>query len=254
MAHAFFDDSGKFADTDFVCIAGYIAHDSAWEELCQKWGMLLLRHNIPFIHMKDLIPLRGPYENLGWDIAKRDEVLREFIDVIREHVVGGFGVGVDSKYLRSMCKDAKQQIGDPAMLCFQRILRIVVNKLQSVGYQSSISPVFDDCEEYSVRCYRMWSRLRKNAPELSAAVPSITFANDHHFWPLQAADVLAWETNKHLRQMAGNFNMRKQMETLMQSTTPGYGLDYTSELWDAETLEELYRDIKSGKVKIIDRI
>lgn len=165
MAHAYFDDSGKLSDSDFVCLAGYIAPDDGWQSFCVKWGPLLARHKIPYIHMKELIPLRGPYEPLNWTTDRRDAVLGEFIDLIRSYVVAGFGVGVDSKYLRSMPKEAQRAIGDPAILCFQRILRIVVSKLEEVGYHSPISAVFDDCEEYSVRCYKMWSRLRTHAPE-----------------------------------------------------------------------------------------
>jgi len=254
MLHAFFDDSGKFTDSDFVCLAGYIATDENWQGFSDEWGPLLLRHKIPYVHMKEMIALRGPYESLGWDAAHRDAVLLEFIDVIRRHVIGGFGIGVDAKYLRSMSKDARTVIGDPAMLCFQRILRRVVEKLDEVGYESSIAAVFDDCEEYSVRCYRMWSALRRVAPSLSKKVPSITFADDIVFWPLQAADVLAWETNKNLRQQAGKHKTRKQIERLMQSTEPEYGLDYQSELYDSETLDDLYAQIKSGKVRILKKV
>jgi hypothetical protein len=69
MAHAFFDESGKFGDSDFVCIAGYISHDGGWNNFCDRWGPLLIRHQIPYVHMKEMISLRGPYEKLGWNIA-----------------------------------------------------------------------------------------------------------------------------------------------------------------------------------------
>jgi len=190
VAHVFFDDSGKFGDSDFVCLAGYIADDAGWNKFCEKWGPLLLKHKIPYIHMRELIPLRGPYQDLGWDNPHRDNVLGEFIGIIREHVIAGFGVGVDSKYLRSMSKDARKAIGDPQMLSFQRLLRIVVKKLESVGYDAAVAPVFDDCEEYSVRCYRMWSRLKTHVPELAKYVASICFADEVTFRPLQAADII----------------------------------------------------------------
>ena len=254
MTHVFLDDSGKFSDSDFVCLAGYIADDDGWNSLCADWGTLLSKHKIPFIHMKDMVALRGPYENLGWTHEQRDAVLSEFIDTIRKHVIAGFGVGVAAKYLRSMEKEARRVIGDPYLLCFQRILRRVIGKLREIGYTGPITAVFDDCEEYSVRCYRMWSALRTHAPELALLMPSITFADDVMFYPLQAADILAWETNKHLRQMAGQHKIRKQMERLMQSTEPGYGLEYISEFYDAEALDRLYSDIKSGKVQVLAKV
>jgi len=254
MAHAYFDDSGKFTDSDFVCLAGYVSYDAGWAALVQKWEALLVQHKIPYIHMKDLMALRGPYETLGWDTKHRDEVLNDFIDVIRESVVAGFGVVVDAKYYRSLGKGIREQLGDPFMFCFQRILRRVVKKLRDVGYPYPISAVFDDCEQYSVRCYRMWSRLRKWAPDIRQQIPSISFADDSVLYPLQTADILAWQTNKYLRQKAGNFQPTEHMKRLMMSTTPGYALDYISEMWNQDGLDKLWAGIQRGEFQILERV
>jgi hypothetical protein len=232
MGHAFFDESGKLADSDFVCIAGYIAGDEDWNKFCEKWGSLLGRHKIPYIHMREMIALSGPYQAKGWTHKERDEVLTEFIDVIREHIWGGFGVAVNAKYLRSMGKDAMKRIGDPQIFCFQRIISRVLLRLEEVGYQPVISAIFDDSEAYSVRCYRTWSKLRRMVPAMHKRIPSITFADDKHFFPLQAADILAWETNKSLRQQVGNLPVRGTLTRLLSDTEPGFNLDYTGEAWN----------------------
>jgi hypothetical protein len=56
----------------------------------------MLEYGAP-IHMRDLIPLQGVYKKLGWDTAKRDAVLTEFIQVIKTTRLIGFGVGVDAR-------------------------------------------------------------------------------------------------------------------------------------------------------------
>jgi len=107
MGYPFLDESGKFADSDFVCMAGYISDDEGWTQFFEKWRKLLLRPEIPYIHMKEMISIRGPYKDLGWTSEQRDGILNEFIDVIRDHIQAGFGVAVDAKYLRSMNADAR---------------------------------------------------------------------------------------------------------------------------------------------------
>jgi len=248
MGYAFLDDSGKFKDSDFVCLAGYLSDDDGWTQFSEKWGKLLIKHGIPYIHMKELISLRGPYENLGWTPAQRDDVVNDFIDVIRAHIQVGFGVAVDAKYFRSMCADAQKKIGDPAYFCLHRILYLIIKKLKSVGYQPSVTITFDDCEEFSVRCYRIWSKLRKIVPDVHDYVPSISFADDQKFWPLQAADILAWVTNKSLKQRAGNFPPPASVERIIKAPEEGYGLEYESELWDKKGLEFLYAEIQAGRV------
>jgi hypothetical protein len=35
--HAYFDESGHFRDSDFICMAGYIAEESSWDGFCEAW-------------------------------------------------------------------------------------------------------------------------------------------------------------------------------------------------------------------------
>lgn len=248
MGYLFLDESGKFADSDFVCMAGYISDEDGWSQFSEKWGKLLLQHKIPYIHMKEMIHLQGPYKELGWTVERRDEILNEFIDVIRAHIQAGFGVAVDAKYFRSMSAEVRKAVGDPAYFCFHRMLGIVIKKLKSVGYQPGLYITFDDCEDFSVKCYGIWSKLRQKVPDVHNYVPSITFADDQKFWPLQSADILAWVTNKSLRQAAGNYPSPPAIKRLVSAPEEGYGLEYESENWTPQSLDWLADEIKAGRV------
>jgi hypothetical protein len=248
MEYLFLDESGKLADSDFVCLAGYISDDDGWSQFSEKWGKLLLQYKIPYVHMKEMVHIKGPYKDLGWTPERRDEILNKFIDVIRAHIQAGFCVAVDAKYLRGMNADARKNIGDPAYFCFHRILGLVIRKLKSVGYQPGVSVTFDDCEEFSVKCYQIWSKLRKKVPDVHHYLPSITFADDQSFWPLQAADILAWTTHKSLRQAAGNYPPPPTIKRMVSAPEEGYGLEYESENWKPKDLDWLYDQITAGKV------
>lgn len=97
MIHLFLDDSGKESQPQnpWVCMAGYLVGIEALTELIGKWRQLLLRHGISEIHMKQMIPLTGMYAHLGWDHNKRDDVVREFVQVINESKMSGVGVAVE---------------------------------------------------------------------------------------------------------------------------------------------------------------
>jgi hypothetical protein len=85
-------------------------------------------------------------------------------------------------------------------------------------------------------------------PAMHKRIPSITFADDKHFFPLQAADILAWETNKSLRQQVGNLPVRGTLTRLLSDTEPGFNLDYTGEAWNEAALDKLHQDILDGKL------
>src|SRR5262249_16775551 len=132
---AYFDESGKFRDSDFICIAGFVSDDARWNVFAEQWDRLLKAYKIPALHMRHVMPLKGPFE--GWDREQAKKMLGEFIDIIRRNVFIGLGVGMDTKYLRSMPSDVRKQIGDPQYFCFQRILRLLVKKVEELGYKSS---------------------------------------------------------------------------------------------------------------------
>src|SRR5260370_5065212 len=104
----YFDESGKLADSDFVCIAGYLSDESRWNVFTEEWAALLTKYQIPSFHTKVLIR-RQEEAYKRWSAEHVDRVLEEFVSVIRKNVLVGFGVGIDTKHLRSMKSDARQK-------------------------------------------------------------------------------------------------------------------------------------------------
>ena len=237
------DDSGGYNQTEFICIAGYVATDEQWGNFSDQWMALLAKHGIPCIHMRELVPLRGPYSELGWDIAKRNAVLDEFIELIRKHVLAAFAVAFDAKYYRSMTDVAKKELGNPHRFCLARIIRLIQQTFAKVGVTEALTLVFDDSEEFSVMHHGNVRELRKD-PKYRKLIGSVCFSDDEIYNPLQAADVLAWETTKELSQKLGGFKSRPDFEKLMGLAQPVITLPYLWETYGAEALEDAYEKFR----------
>jgi hypothetical protein len=246
MLHAYFDESGKFQDSNFICLTGYIASDGQWEAFCKEWVGLLQKHDIPYIHMKNFIALQGEYKKKGWSHADRDKILEEFINVIRRNVLAGFGIGLDAQYYRSLDQESKKRLGrDPGLFCFERLIRRIVDKLIKSGHEPSISMVFDDDQHYAMNCYARWCKLKKRNPGLGNRISTMCFADDKVFQPLQGADILAHETNKYLRVQLEGRKVRSHFLNLLKSHEPPYGIEYVSELWDKNELGKLICELQN---------
>lgn len=61
----YFDESGKFQDSDFVCIAGFLADDTRWNTFVNERDELLRKFNLRALYMRQVMPLQGPFA--GWD-------------------------------------------------------------------------------------------------------------------------------------------------------------------------------------------
>jgi hypothetical protein len=239
-----FDDSGG-VDTSFLCIAGYAGLDDGWAALSDEWLMCLAKHNIPYVHMKYLIPMRRPYADLGWDFPKRNEVLCEFAEIVKRRAICGFAVAVDVAHWRAMESGAKKRIGDPRRFCVIRLIKMITERFSKIaGFDDHLTLFFDDSEEMSVEYHGIVKELRK-LPEYKKIIGGVCFADDELYNPLQAADLLAWETTKELGQRLAGYASRREFKKLMGLEQPALAMPYMGKLYGPEALDDVAK--KSNK-------
>jgi hypothetical protein len=198
--------------------------------------------------MKELMCRGGIYRDKGWSEEKRDDVLSEFITKIQTHTLAGFGIGFDAKYFRSLPKeDQKLLARDPHLFCFQRLMKRLVGQLVDWRYEASVSVWFDDNQEYSIECYKLWSALRVKHADMKRAVRSVSFADDEYFYPLQGADVLAWLSNRWLRDGRDLKKVSRHFREILNSHEAGYGFKFIDELWDKGEIDRALRELRKAK-------
>ena len=78
MAMLFADESGDWNDQDFIALAGLTSSEAGWEALCQEWPILLQKHEIPVVHMKEIMPERGKSAAASWKMDKKLAMIEEF--------------------------------------------------------------------------------------------------------------------------------------------------------------------------------
>lgn len=242
--YAFFDESGKWKDKDFICLCGYLSGERHWGLFTDQWTELRHDHKLAPIHLTTFF-----YEckKRGWDENKATKVLERFIDIIREHVWCGFAIGFDAKHYRGMAPHAKKALGDPALACLHRLLRLVRDRYTQINYTGRISISFDEDEEYASRFYKTVLRLRKHDQVLAKLIGAVSFADDEFIVPLQAADIVANLTSKWFHdQIAGKATPDQEpplLKRLLTAPDSVHGIEYCTELWDAKALDENWKKL-----------
>jgi hypothetical protein len=236
VIRCYFDDSGQESDPThrFVVMAGYMAGD--WDRLNRAWRSLLLKHGLSHIHMKEMI---GVAQKRDWPDGHLTDVLREFIMAIKESILVGFGVAVDLDAFRKVPDHIRKRLGDAQIFCCSRILRRIMDRLNEAGMgEEPISIAFDQDFGFARSRLRMIAELRKRDPQLRAVLAQVSFADSEHFYPLQAADVLAWETRRHIAHMAGEARPSGRWDDLTVPL-PYDELDYAAgEYWTQEWFDQ----------------
>ena len=245
MVYGFFDESGKLADRDFICLCGYVSDEDKWNRFGTQWDLLLRRHEIPEIHIAPLLARQEPFRNIDWKEEHEREVLRQFAKVARDNTLAYFGVAVDAKYYRTMHVSARRLFGQKQALdfAFQRLLRLIMDLKAKWPDETTFHLWFDYTEDFSQICLKSLARLRRQKTEIRNALKAITFADRKEFYPLQAADMLAYATNADLRSSAPDY-----YATLTGGTEDDPGPRPFSEFYNGEELENLLRKIKAGEI------
>lgn len=246
MIHLFLDDSGKESQPQnpWVCMAGYLAGHESLIQLGERWRSLLIRQGIMEIHMKQLIPMTGMYANLGWDHAKRDAVVCDFVQAINESKMSGVGVAVETAAWRKQKKQHPHlSWGTVQQFCLERLLGRVVRQLQDAGMEDSLNLVFDTDPEFGTNRFGLFCALMGHDEKARRRLSSITFGHPFYYPGLQAADLLVWETRKELMQKREGHQSTKRWQ-VMFTEMPTYHLEYTvGERWDDDTFEDAMPEI-----------
>jgi hypothetical protein len=243
VIHAFFDDSGSERDPNsrFPCLAGYLAHETYWMSFNDVWRHLLLRHGLPYLHMREYIKMAN---DRGWNQIHRNDVVLEFVHAIKQCRLIGFGVGVDADIWRNLPRERRTVFGDAQQFCFMRIMRRVVERLELAAEPETIQIFFDRDMEYARPRLRFFDQILKMDRIAAGRIAALSFGDAKLYLPLQAADVLAWETRKQLIARADKTRSSQRFQELI-TALPLVDLEFAAgEFWDQEQIDKEWPKIE----------
>jgi hypothetical protein len=189
-------DAGR-ASERVVCCAGYLTHKGGRDEFNRRWRHLLLKHDLPYLRIRNWIET---VESMGLDRAKRREILADFTGAIDAHDLLGFVVAVDTRVWSSIGPKRRKQFGSAGDFCFQRLMRLVLDRLEAAEYADTLAIVFDqDIGSLSRRTTAV-KRLSKDDTRASYRVQTIEFSSARIASQLQAVNLLWWSAYKELNE------------------------------------------------------
>lgn len=188
--HVFIDDSNTFSKNGFMCLAGLMADDESWEVFCERWHTLLNKFNLDIMHTSDFLAGQGEYRDINLSYEDRIDILREFLDVIREETQCGVFCAIHAHEYRDVLSHTKKKLKAEEFL-FRRIMRRSFDYMIETKSVESIGVWLDDSNVTSSRFLSIWTSTKKNWQFSRTMLASIAFGDDRALPQLQAADVLA---------------------------------------------------------------
>lgn len=247
MLAGYFDESGTAKDARILSVGGYIAPVDQWKRFQSEWWKVLSKAGLdpsvtPF-HMAEFEARKQPHMKgktpfAEWSDKKANAVLQALLGVIRKRAAIGVVAAV-------LVEDYEAVKGAPAFapsryhFCVTRCLIRTSRWALDNGVTGSVAYVFEDgaCDKDEVFKHE----VNRAAAEYLAdedfrrtyLINSLSFESKLKFFPLQAADILAWEARRHC--LSGGFRTVEGLRPSLHSLLSG--LPHISEYYDQQELQ-----------------
>jgi hypothetical protein len=197
---AYFDESYR-DDSPILAVSGYLAADDAWQEFAERWSDVVEREGVPAFHWSDLETFNDDFtRDKGWEEARRLRVQKELIPIIKETVSCGICIGVNIPDYHSYLEEVNSVDYETAYTYAVR-MAVALTRMESRrnNWHEPIAYLIErSIKKHKSELKRAFNEVFDDAEwaEKQQIASLTTDANRIDNVPLQAADVVAYETWK----------------------------------------------------------
>jgi Protein of unknown function (DUF3800) len=203
------DDSGTHDQSPIAVAACFVSTVEQWERFNVNWKEANDAENFGTFHMADFVAKKGQFSLPEWqDDAKRDRTLKRLIAIINlRRRVGFFGVVEKAAYDEEVPKEYRQRfkLGEnhytfAVRMCMAKVLKWRLK----YGYTEPVQFVFDRLSKGKGEITAMFDEALREGDERAllhgiSKQAGWSFSSKEQVWPLQAADIFAWETLHYMQ-------------------------------------------------------
>jgi len=201
----YFDDSGTHAESPIAIAACYVSVKRGWDDFVKAWDDVRYTEGFDVFHMADFAAREKPFD--GWDQDKRQRVYRRLAAIINENKRAGFAMAVPRDVYDRLVSPQPEWLRNRfGRFHYTFAVRCVMGEIANWRYESAIKlPMeytFDRQSQGRGEISAMWDAIGKHeswTATYGMERDGFAFRNKAEFKPLQAADILAWQMNHHMR-------------------------------------------------------
>lgn len=199
----YMDESGTHGDSPVVTVGAYIAKPKEWANWTKDWNRQKRkvpsgRAPIKVFHAVDCA--NRVEEFAGWDRPERDAFVIDLLPLLPRYSLVGCAIGIHMQaFDEAMAShpELREMFGTPYTACFQWVVQTILNTLDAYGSNQRIA-FFHECNDYTDEARKAFEWVERHRPSGSKGI-TLAFGSKGDFVPLQAADILAYESNHLLR-------------------------------------------------------
>jgi hypothetical protein len=202
-----------------VVMAGYVSTVSNWVEFSEKWTRTIRKAGIPCFHMTDFVARVPPFDHLSE--SERGRLMRRLVRLINKYALASFDMAIHKPDFEKVFGKHRKAVPTPWTYLSLMVLGGVRKWSLMSGRTKPIPYIFDRGDRYSDEFKKGFDKVIAVSPNYAnhMLIGDFVLADRCKRIPLQAADVLAWETWRYRCSTLTQENpvLRKSYEALLKT-------------------------------------
>jgi hypothetical protein len=208
MFEVYLDDSGTDSTSDIAIAACYISTKGQWDEFVKEWDSVRIGEGFDAFHMVDFAASHDPTKKpfCDWKFDKRERVYNNLARIINDRKRIGIASAVPKKAYEEFVPERHRR--RHGFFHYTFAVRSVLMRIRDWRRASGITIpmrfVFDRMSQGKHEIIDIWKQ-REDIPEweemFGMEPDGYSFEDKKFFKPLQAADILAWQMQNHMKKV-----------------------------------------------------
>jgi hypothetical protein len=184
-----------------VAITGYLATVEAWLKFEDDWRGVLRRGPFPYFHTTDFLARQPPFNN-GWSDAERNEFMERITVTASEYPTLGIGCAIIcDEYERAFPTDIFEEWKDPRLFALFGLLCLLSGttdkKNTRFTFPQPLHFLVERQKHFVGNAIELFYAY-KDKMDKEHRFADIAHGSREEYLPLQAADLLVYETTRKL--------------------------------------------------------
>jgi len=196
MLTAAFDVSVQQPENRFLIMAGFVSEADSWVAFDDDWRKRLSKDRLSYFHMQPFAQSAGPFKGWNDQEARRQSLIGDLLNIIKEHARHKFGCVVTSDSLNTLTPEAQVKLGGTMLGAAGYVIVGAVSRWRDIHkYSGNPEYVFEDGDKDKGSLTRV-IKAETGVEPIYRPKKDNAAKGVQGFTPLQASDILAYEIKK----------------------------------------------------------
>ncbi len=198
-AEAYFDESGDEAMPGYFGVAGFAGPEHQWRLFDELWKMALEQTGAPYLHMREFAHSVEAFAGWRQDHTRREQLMAGVVTAILTSELSAVGSALRVDDFNSLTEAERQGCVSPYYCCLQDVLWGFALMTMDENPPVEMHITGDRNEEREDKAKKLHRALRGTGGFFANFSEELHYADMRQTFGLQAADLLAYEMVKELR-------------------------------------------------------